>query len=176
MVLRPWENPEIGLQWSKSIHTFDDAHDLLPNHPEACGNRIRAIMDTHLSIAAEKLKIPMQYLRGDRNDRRTCVDFFNRIIGEAPKRLKKKVGDSWLPYKNPISDWKTARDLLIAWGDRASHKGTLTIEEAEKLIEVSETALAHFRCPSCGDYIWIADQSGREWVQCTCGELQWRYK
>ena len=175
MVLRPWESPEIGLQWSKSVHTFDDARDLLPNHPEACGNRIRAIMDTHLSIAAEKLRIPMQYLRGIRNDYRTCVDFLNRIIGEAPKRFRKKVDDRWAPYNDPISDWKTTTDLLIAWGDRASHKGTLTPREAEKLIDSCERALDHFRCPSCSDYLWIADQTSRERLQCSCGELQWRY-
>ena len=175
LVLRPWESPEIGLQWSESVHTFDDARDLLPNHPEACGNRIRAIMDTHLSIAAEKLRIPMRYLRGIRNDYRTCVDFLNRIIGKAPERLRKKVDDRWLPYDDPISDWKTTRDLLIAWADRASHKGTLTPGEAEKLIESCERALNHFRCRSCGDYIWIADQSGRKRLQCSCGELQWRY-
>ena len=175
LVLRPWESPEIGLQWSESIHTFDDARDLLPNHPEACGNRIRAIMDTHLSIAAEKLRIQMQYLRGIRNDYRTCVDFSNRIIGEAPKRLKRKVDDRWLSYDDPISDWRTTRDLLVAWADRASHKGTLTLGEAEKLIDSCERALNHFRCRSCGDYIWIADQSGRKRLQCSCGELQWRY-
>lgn len=175
LVLRPWESPEIGLQWSESVHTFDDARDLLPNHPEACGNRIRAIMDTHLSIAAEKLRIHMQYLRGIRNDYRTCVDFLNRIIGEAPERLRKKVDNRWLPYDDPISDWKTTRDLLIAWADRASHKGTLTPGEAEKLIDSCERALNHFRCRSCGGYIWIADQSGRKRLQCSCGELQWRY-
>jgi hypothetical protein len=176
MVLRPWESPEIGLQWSESVHTFDDARDLLPDHPEACGNRIRAIMDTHLSITAEKLRIPMQYFRGVRNDYRTCVDFLNRILGEAPKRLKRKVDNSWLPYDDPISDWKTTRDLLIAWADRASHKGSLTQgEEAEKLIDSCEGALNHFRCPSCSDYIWIADQSSRKRLQCSCGELQWRY-
>jgi len=175
LVLRPWESPEIGLQWSESVHTFDDARDLLPNHPEACGNRIRAIMDTHLSIAAEKLRIPMQYYRGIRNDYRTCVNFLNRIIGEAPKRFRKKVGDRWLPHGDPISDWKTTRDLLIAWADRASHKGTLTGGEAEKLVDACERALNHFRCQSCGDYIWIADQSGRKRLQCSCNELQWRY-
>lgn len=176
MVLRPWENPRVGLRWSESIYTFDDAKSLLPDYPEACGNRIRAIMDAHLSIAAEKLGISMQYLRGDRNDRRTCIDFLNRIVGEAPKRLKKKVGDSWLEYKKPISDWKTARDLLVAWADRASHSGTLTAHEANKLIKACEIALAHFKCKSCGDYMWIADQSSRKWIQCTCGELQWRYE
>jgi len=175
MVLRPWESPEIGLQWSESVHTFDDARELLPDHPEACGNRIRAIMDTHLSVAAEKLRIPMQYLRGDRNDHRTCVDFMNRILREAPRRLKRKVDGSWSPYGDPIPDWKTARNLLIAWADRASHKGTLTQREAEKLIDSCEGALNHFRCQSCGDYIWIADQSSRKRLQCSCGELQWRY-
>jgi len=176
MVLRPWENPGIGLRWSESIYTLDDAKALLPGYPEACGNRVRAIMDTHLSLAAEKLKIPMQYLRGDRNDRRTCLDFLNRIIGEAPKRLKKKVGGSWSEYKDPISDWKTTRDLLVAWADRASHGGTLTAHEAEKLIKACEISLGHFKCKLCGDYMWIADQSSRKWVQCTCGELQWRYE
>lgn len=176
MVLRPWESPEIGLQWSESVLTFDDARELLPDHPEACGNRTRAIMDTHLSIAAEKLRIPMQYLRGVRNDRRTCVDFINRILGEVPTRLKRKVDDRWLPYDDPISDWETAKNLLIAWGDRASHGGTLTTQEAENLVKVCEKALDHFRCQSCGDYIWTADQSSRERLQCSCGELQWRYE
>jgi hypothetical protein len=137
----------------------------LPDHPEACGNRIRAIMDTHLSIAAENLKIHMPYLRGIRNDYRTCIDFMNRIVGEAPKRFRRKADDCWLTYTDPISDWKTTKNLLIAWADRASHGGTLTIQE-----------LDHFRCPSCGDYVWIADQSSRERLQCSCGELQWRYE
>jgi len=176
MVLRPWENPGIGLRWSESTYTFDDAKALLPDHPEACGNRTRAIMDTHLSIAAEKLRIPMQYLRGERNDHRTCVDFLNRIIGEAPKRLKRKSGKTWSDYRVPIADWKTTKDLLIAWGDRASHGGSLTAQEAEALIKACEIALAHLRCKSCSDYIWIADQSSRKWVQCTCGELHWSYE
>jgi hypothetical protein len=176
MVLRPWENPGIGLRWSESAYTFDDAKALLPSHPEACGNRSRAIMDTQLSIAAEKLKIPMHYLRGERNDHRTCVDFLSRIIGEAPKRLKRKSGDTWSPYEVPISDWNTAKGLLIAWGDRASHGGSLTAQEAKDLIEACEKVMAHFRCKSCGNYIWIADQSGRKCVQCTCGELHWSYE
>jgi hypothetical protein len=175
MVLRPWENPSIGLQWSESIYTFDDTRTLLPDHPKECGNSVRAVMDGQLAIIAEKLRITLPYLRGDQNDRRTCVEFLNRIIGEAPRRLLKKQGDRWLPYPDPISDWNTARDHLIARGDRASHTGTLTVGEAEKLIEICERALNHFRCPSCGDYVWIANQSSREWLQCTCGELQWRY-
>jgi len=174
-VLRPWESPEVGLQWSRSTYTFDDARALLPDHPEPSGNRARAIMDGELAMAAEKLKIMMPYLRGDSNDRRTCVEFFNRIIAEARRRLRKKEGTRYVPYEDPIPDWERTRDLLTAWGNRASHTGTLTDYEARRLIDECENALSHFRCSSCNEYIWIADQTGRKRLQCQCGELQWRY-
>jgi len=176
LVLRPWENPKIGLRWSRSAYTFDEARALAPDHPEASGNRTRAIMDEHLAIAAERLRLSMPFLRGDRNDRRTCVDFLNRIIGEAPRKLRKKEGNEWLPFSGPVPEWKTTRDLLIVWGDRSSHTGTLNAGEAEKLIETCEKALECFRCPSCGEYVWLADQTSKERLQCLCGELQWRYK
>jgi len=176
LVLRPWENPKIGLRWSRSAYTFDEARALVPDHPEASGNRTRAIMDEQLAIAAERLRLSMPFLRGDRNDRRTCVDFLNRIIGEAPSRLRKKEGNKWVPFSDPVSGWETTRDLLITWGDRSSHTGTLTAGEAEKLIEACEKALEGFKCPSCSDYVWLADQTRRERLQCSCGDLQWRYK
>ncbi|MCK4477683.1 hypothetical protein KAU88_04050 [Candidatus Bathyarchaeota archaeon] len=175
LVLRPWENPKIGLRWSRSAYTFDEARDLVTGHPEASGNRTRSIMDEQLAIAAERLRLSMPFLRGDRNDRRTCIDFLNRILGETPSRFRKKEGNRWVPFPDPISEWKNAKNLLIAWGDRSSHTGTLTIGEARKLIEACEKALESFRCPSCGDYIWLADQTTRERLQCSCGQLQWRY-
>jgi hypothetical protein len=174
LVLRPWEKPEIGLQWSKSVDTFDDARALIDINPEASGNRVRAIMDTHLSIIAEKLEIQMPFLRGESNDHRTCVDFLEKILKDAPKRLRKKEEGQWLPYAKPIADWENAKRLLIAWGDRASHTGSLTKLEVEKLIEACEKALSYFRCGSCEKYVWVAKQSGSDTHQCTCGSLQWR--
>lgn len=176
LVLSPWDNPSVGIRWSRSQYTFDDARQLLSTIPESAGNRARAIMDGELALAAEKLKLPLPYLRGDRNDHRTCVDFLSRIIGEAPRRLKRIEGSTYVPYSEPLDDWKTTHKLLIAWGDRASHAGTLTQPEAERLIEYCERALEHFKCQSCGEYLWIADQTGRERLQCACGEIQWRYK
>jgi len=174
LTLRPWEKPEIGLQWSKSADTFDDARALIDVNTEASGNRVRAIMDTHLSIIAEKLEIQMPFLRGEKNDHRMCVDFLEKIVRDAPKRLRKKEGSQWLPYTKPIADWKNAKNLLIAWGDRASHTGSLTKSEVERLIDASEKALAHFRCDSCGKYVWAAQQSNNDTLQCICGDLQWR--
>lgn len=175
LALRPWESPSVGLQWSRSQYAFDDARVLLPDHPEACANRVRSIMETELALIAERLRLSLTFLRGDRNDRRTSVEFLERIIGEAPKRFKKQQLENMLPYEKPIKDWKDARDLLIAWGDRASHTGTLTPTEAERLVKTCEKALDYFRCPSCNDRVWMSDQSSRERLQCTCGELQWRY-
>jgi energy-coupling factor transporter ATP-binding protein EcfA2 len=174
LALRPWDSPVIGLRWSSSADTFDDARALLDLDAEACGNRTRAIMDMHLAIAAEKLEVQLPYLRGDKNDHRTGVDFLKRIIRDAPNRLKKKEGDVWVPYATPIIDWQNAENLLVAWGDRASHTGSLTKVEAERLIEACQKALAHFRCDLCGTHIWTARQSSNDRSQCTCGSLQWR--
>lgn len=174
LALRPWDGPVIGLRWSSSADTFDDARALLDLDAEACGNRTRAIMDMHLAIAAEKLEVQMPYLRGDKNDHRTGVDFLKRIIRDAPKRLKKKDEDAWVPYAVPIPDWQNAESLLVAWGDRASHTGSLTRAEAEKLIESCQNTLARFRCDLCGTYIWTARQTSGDRYQCTCGAYQWR--
>jgi len=175
MPLRPWESPDVGLQWSASTDTFDDARALIAVRPEAAGNCVRAIMDAELAVAAEKLIVPMPYLRGDRNDRRTSVDFLERIISEAADRLRKKDGESWTKYPDPIEDWKEARGLLISWANRASHTGSLIKTEVDRLIKVCETALSHFQCGCCHDPIWIADVPTRERLECSCREMQWRY-
>jgi len=175
MALRPWENPAMGLQWSVSADTFDDARSLITVNPEAAGNRVRAIMDTQLAIAAEKLQIRMPFLRGDRNDSRTSVYFLERIISEGQRRLKKRDGKSWREYSEPVEAWREAHTLLVAWANRSSHTGSLTATEAKRLLEVCEIACGYFRCSICDNPIWIADQASRERLQCECGEIQWRY-
>ena len=173
--LRPWENPQIGIQWSQSKDTFDDARSLVAINPEAAGNRARAIMDTHLAIYAERLQIRVPFSRGDRNDRRTCIEFLERIISEAKGKLRKKKGTEWVVFPDPINDWKEAHSLLVSWGNRASHSGSLTVGEVEDLIESCERSLTMFRCINCGEPVWYADQGRRERVQCRCGELVWKY-
>jgi energy-coupling factor transporter ATP-binding protein EcfA2 len=174
LVLRPWDSPLVGLRWSNSSDTFEDARALLDINTEACGNRTRAIMDMHLAIIAEKLEVELPYLRGDKNDHRTGVDFLKRIIRDAPKQLKKKQGDKWTPYALPIGDWQNVEGLLMTWGDRSSHTGSLVKAEAEKFINECQKTLAHFRCDVCGSYIWTAKQSSSGTYQCSCGAYQWR--
>ncbi len=174
-VLKPWVHPIIGLQWSESQDTFDDARALIDQNPEAAGNCVRRIMDTQLSIIAERLHIYVPYRRGDRNDLRTCIEFLEKIVSDSKRRFRKKAGDSWLEFKEPIDDWNQAHALLLAWANRSSHTGSLVRSEVEQLIQTCEIALGRFRCAGCGSFVWSADRSNQERLQCTCGELQWRY-
>jgi energy-coupling factor transporter ATP-binding protein EcfA2 len=175
MRLRRWENPQLGLQWSGAAGILGDARELVAVNPEAAGNRVRAIMDAELALASEKLMVPMPFARGDRNDRRTCIEFLECLISEAPRRLRKREEQAWLEFTEPIEEWREARSLLGAWANRASHTGTLVAPEVNRLIEQCEKALAYLRCSSCGDPIWISDQANRERVQCSCDCIQWRY-
>lgn len=173
--LKPWVSPDIGLRWSDSQDTLDDARVLIDLDPEAAGNRVRAIMDTQLGIISERLQIDMPYKRGDRNDIRTCIEFCEQLISNGKRRFKKKVGSSWLEFKEPIDDWHKTHSLLIAWANRGSHTGSLVPSEVNELIQTCELALSRFKCTDCGSHVWSADRTGQERLQCTCGNLQWRY-
>lgn len=175
LVLKPWENPEFGIQWSQSKDTFDDARAFMDLDPRVAGNRVRAIMDSQTAIAAEKLKVRVVYARGDSNDHRTCIEFLERINSMADKALKIKIDDEYEPYDEALKIWEEAKKLLVSWGNRSSHTGSLIKNEAEELIQVCENALLQFRCNECKDPIWIADQSSRNRLQCSCGKVQWRY-
>lgn len=175
MALRPWESPQLGMQWSDSASTFDDARALIAVRPESAGNCVRAIMDGELSIIAEKLKVFVPHLRGDRNDQRTCIHFLERIISEAGQRLRKRLGTSWVQHSDPLADWQEARGLLVSWANRSSHTGSLVRSEVERLIQACEKALNCFRCSTCGDPVWITDRATGKRLQCSCDEMRWKY-
>lgn len=180
MKLKPWDKPEIGLQWIGSLNEFDEATSLLSIDITSAGNKARGIMDNNLSIIADKLRIrSLQYIRGDKNDHRGAVEFLEHITSEAEKinrfRKRKESSGSYEVYSEPINDWKTTKSLLISWANRASHGGYVTSTEVEKLIEMCRKSLDFFKCPDCGEFVWISNQESRKRLQCSCGKLQWRY-
>jgi hypothetical protein len=179
MSLKSWISPEVGLQISGPFNkTLSDATQLIKVNPESAANKARGIMDTDLSIIAEKLNIPMPYARGDKNDHRTCVDFLNRIMSEAGNFKKKDSEggkDVWVTNAAPVQVWKSAVSLLIPWANRGSHGGQVTNKEVEKLTEICQTALDQFKCNSCNEYVWFAEQANGDRLQCRCGNLEWRY-
>jgi len=175
--VKPWNNPRTGIAWAAFGSSFLDARALIPQNVEAAGNRVRAAMDTELSIAIEKLQVKLPYRRGDKNDQRGAVEFLEALISEGPHRFKIKTGEpnKYSKYDGASSIWDEAKRLIITWGNRSSHTGSLIKKEAEKLAEVCEQAVEAFKCDVCGDTVWISNQASRKRLQCSCGKLRWKY-
>jgi hypothetical protein len=174
-VLMPYETPKIGIRWSAKTSTFDDARAQLKDRPDAAGNDVRKIMDIELALIAEKLQIRMPYLRGERNDRRMAHDFLERFVADGGNCFQKKGAKDYEIHNQAIESFRRADQLLLSWANRASHTFDLVRGEAIKLIEACEQALGFFRCPSCGKGIAFADAEAKEWTQCQCGSIRWRY-
>lgn len=172
--LQKWFSPETGIQLIPSDYTFEEAEALLPAHVKPSGNAVRAIMDTELPRAAEKLNLFMPYKQGIRNDYRTCIDFLEVFISEGKRKFKIRKNSNWQVYQEAIDAWQKAKELVVAWANRASHTGSLSVSEARKLISVCRDALSYFECPDCKKKIWALSHS--DYVRCECGRVRWKIK
>ena len=175
--LLPYESPDIGIRWSHKTTTFDDARALVIERPDSAGNDARKIMDVELPLIAERLKIRMPYLRSDRNDRRMAHEFLVRLISDGKKCFQKRSGNQYIVHTDAIDALDEADRLLLSWGNRASHTFDIAPLEAKKLIDACEIAIAFLRCDCCNPpaNIWRLENEQSELVQCSCGEIRWRY-
>ena len=148
--LLPYETPDIGIRWSHRTTTFDDARALLKERPDAAGNDARKIMDQELPQIAEHLKTRMPFLRSERNDLRMAHEFLTRLIADGKKCFQKRSGSQYVAHSEAIEAFREADQLLMSWGNRASHTFDLVRPEAIKLIDACEMAIALFKCESCG--------------------------
>lgn len=173
--LLPYETPELGIRWSHRTNSFDDARANLKDRPDSAGNDARKIMDIELALIAERLQVRLSYLRGERNDHRMWSEFLDRLLADGKKCLQKKAGADYPCHTTGLEELDAARRLLVSWGNRSSHSPDVVRPEAEKLIKTCEEALDVFQCGGCNQPLWMADAANKEWVQCQCGELRWRY-
>jgi hypothetical protein len=173
--LLPYETPELGIRWSERTTSFDDARAHLKDRPDSAGNDARKIMDVELALIAEKLQVRLPYLRGERNDLRMWSDFLDRLVADGKKCLQKKSGNEYPAYAAGLAVLEEAGRLLVSWGNRGSHSSDLERAEAAKLIDACEQALDVFQCEGCHQPLWFADAANKEWMQCGCGDLRWRY-
>ena len=148
--LLPYETPEIGIRWSHKTTTFDDARALITDRPDAAGNDARKIMDQELSQIAEHLKIRLLYLRSEKNDRRMAHEFLARLIADGKKCFQKRSGNQYGVHMDAIDALARANQLLMSWGNRASHSFDVVRPEATELIDACEKAIVCFKCDSCG--------------------------
>ena len=175
--LLPYETPEIGIRWSHKTTTFDDARALIQERPDAAGNDARKIMDQELPQIAEHLEIRLPYLRSEKNDRRMAHEFLIRLVADGKKCFQKRSGTQYGVHMDAIDAIARANQLLMSWGNRASHSFDVARPEATELIDVCEKAVACFKCDSCAPpcYVWRLDDEQAKYVQCRCGEIRWRY-
>ena len=175
--LLPFETPPIGIRWSHKTTNFDEARAQLTARPDSAGNDARKIMDIELACIAERLNLTgLPFRRGDRNDHRMAHEFLERIVADGKKCLQKKDGDDKYPaFSEGIATLGVALPLLSTWGNKSSHSFDVVRPEAVKLIDACEAVLEVFKCDGCKTHLWLADAEGKEWVQCQCGSLRWRY-
>jgi hypothetical protein len=173
--LLPYETPEVGIRWSHKTTTFDDARAHMNDRPDSAGNDARKIMDVELALIAERFQIKLPYLRFDKNDKRMAHEFLERLYTDGVKCFQIRRDGVFTANEGAIEALKAADQLLVSWGNRASHSADIVRSEAAKLIDVCERALETFKCASCNKPVWFADAEKAEWVQCQCGEVRWRY-
>ena len=171
----PYETPDIGIRWSDKTTTFDDARAMIASRPDAAGNDARKIMDVELPLISERLRIRLPYLRSDNNDRRMAHDFLTRLVADGKKCFQKKSGTQYVTHKDAIDACDEADQLLLTWGNKASHSFDIVRPEANKLLNACETAISHFKCAFCDRYVWRQTDEQSKLVQCQCGEIRWQY-
>ena len=147
--LLPYETPEIGIRWSHKTTTFDDARALIQYRPDAAGSDARKIMDQELPQIAEHLEIRLPYLRSEKNDRRMAHEFLTRLVADGKRCFQKRSGSQYGVHMEAIDALARANQLLMSWGNRASHSFDVVRPEAIGLIDACEKAIACFKCDSC---------------------------
>jgi len=91
-LLQPWSDPRTGVRVASSRSDFEEAKQLIAVSVNAAGNVTRAIMDVAMGIIAERLEVPMPFCRGDKNDRRSAVDFMQHLRSVGRKALRIRNG------------------------------------------------------------------------------------
>ncbi len=174
-MLLPYRDPSTGIRWSHSTNSFDDARELIPSRPDSAANDARKIMDVETALIAERLEIRMPFLRGIRNDKRTCVDFVGRLASASRKCLQRKDGENHKADDAGSKVLDEAEALLVTWANRGSHSHDVVAAEAEQLLDKCEEVLTVFHCDNCGKKLYTNHNKSSKLYQCDCGGLRWRY-
>lgn len=174
--LLPYDCPATGIRWSHKTTSFDDARAHLPDRPDAAVNDARKVMDVELAAACEKMQLRLPYLRGEKNDHRTCGNFLTRLAKDGPKCFQIREGkDNYVVNAEALKLLDKASSLLATWANRGSHTDDVAKSEAVKVIDACEKALTALVCGTCGKHVGRLEDKSSELVQCQCGEIRWRY-
>lgn len=179
--LMPWASPTIGIRVAEQASDFANARANVGSNPEDAESNVRRIMDQGMAEIAERLEVPMPFLRGDENDHRTAGQFISRIAGRA--RSSFKVRSPPDPVTRAVTYEKNATAVraleavipqLAVWANRATHTFSASATEAGVVVDNCEAALGVFECDECDTFVWHCSITDTANLECRCGKLQWR--
>jgi len=133
-------------------------------------------MDKELALLTDRLRVPMEYRQGLKNDHRMAHEFLDALARASEIAFQHSAAKGeYVGGKEVAALLRAADKLIVAWGNRASHSFDVTVSEATMLIAKCEEALAAFVCAACGKSISKLEDAGAEIKQCACGAIRWRY-
>ncbi|WP_149469455.1 hypothetical protein [Roseomonas genomospecies 6] len=172
--LLPWSDPATGIRWDGKPHGLGASRVLVEVDVMAAANRARAVMDVEMAVIAERLAIPVPFIRGARNDLRGALDLVQRFRSRAQGRFKKRNAQgNYEGWSDPADLAKAAEDWLVTYGNAGSHGRILTNLEVGRLIDACDALLGAFECMSCNTAVWHAMDAGRTHLRCDCGQVRW---
>ncbi|MCW4048709.1 MAG: hypothetical protein NWE89_03125 [Candidatus Bathyarchaeota archaeon] len=171
--LKPFVDPSIGIRISPYLDGFKEARNYLPDNPTEAGKKMRETMDDEFARIAEKLKLPMKFMRGAKNDYRTAPEFLVDLMSEAKTRLKIKKTSNYQTYQEALDCWDEAYEILITWSNRAVHPGIMTLPEANRALKIFMESINKLKCsnPDCETNVWRTVDGKK--MYCKCRTLRW---
>jgi hypothetical protein len=172
--LLPYSTPQEGIRWAERSGSLHDARKYLDLRADTAANEARKVMDVELAIHCERLEVSLPFARGSRNDRRGAYEFLQGLIRSGAKKFQRDSAAGYEKNQVALDSFEAARQLLATWGNRGSHSPDVTRPEAERLIDVCESALSALTCDQCDKPVHrLVDTQGGV-KQCQCGNLRWK--
>lgn len=175
-VLLDWKDPRTGIRWSGSKMGLDTARMLLATDAPGAASRARSAMDVQMAVIAEKLEIPVPFMRNARNEQRYCADLVKRFKGRAHEKFRARSSSGAYEVIAAVDTATAAFDAASTlWGNAATHGREVTAGEAKSFIDASEAVLNLFTCSGCGKHVWNSkvEEGGKKFFTCECKSLKW---
>lgn len=169
--LMPFGSPSAGIQFANQSKDFEVAAARAKTEPEEALAIVRRLMDLALSELAERIRLPVPHVRGDRNDYRTAGEFLVALERSAGKAFQKKHDGEYAVSTDAADAVRRIKPEMAIWANRGTHTFSASTAEAEELIGASQQLLSAFTCDGCNSPL-SADGSTK--IECRCGNLRWR--
>lgn len=172
--LRPFIDPETGIQFEEHGTDFANVRAKSSTDPGDALSNVRRMMDVALSELAERLGVLVPHLRGDENDHRTSghlLVWINRRVGKALKL--RDEGGGYQPHRASIDLLGPLTENLVIWTNRGTHTFSANELEARTIIDQCEAFLGHFECAACSSSLGALRAENGD-LQCRCGSVKWK--